>query len=649
MPKQPLSGHLTDHSNTSAFLIEENPTVDPRSVTFLNPPTDHCTSDEDPGTYIEKYLAKIVEPVAEKETAGPSTKPKAKRKKGKKRPWTKPSRPQQSKTQAVVSQPIEKSAEAPKNTVEDPLSDGSPVLNTVRKRFVLHDSDSDTPLVTLPPNVETKVAGVAPKSVPPISQLVETTRKESEDNTVSAEEIPILVPESETVAVTTDVGETDPVVPAAQPNATVSEKRLTSAADALNSSKALLELNVDAGHTDEESELYQKTYASRAPLSVSSRTLIRECFSSNPVVTLPSGHATVALTEMQLGSLVQAVSEESAHINFRTMKDILLKASNLRPLVERKPKPSDKFRRTVPLGDVTSSSADESVGESVSSKIAKVGKSKKVPCVTDTSSGENSDKEGRQSVVQRRPLKSRKPEFTANVDSSEDDAALSSFRAQAPGTSKQAPSGSPRKRVNPGRPGKVMKESCFQGQEWTRVFATGPIDPENNQFRFYCQICKYNVSMYSKGKGELKRHYRRESHLRKDQRWRYEHLRIIDPYSKVSTPMVRDKHGVLLKGVALEAEMPLFINEELVELGPKFPFYEDFIMGRNPTQTSAETKATVQLSVFIRFLHGSGNLPFLRSFWNSVGAIINHQTAFDDIEWTLQEFSVIILCYFSES
>ena len=91
-------------------------------------------------------------------------------------------------------------------------------------------------LVTPPPNAELEPVKIAQISVPPTSQL--TTRKDSDDNVVSVEEIPVLVPESETIAVTTDIGETDPVVPAAQPNTVVSEKRLSSAADALNSSKA---------------------------------------------------------------------------------------------------------------------------------------------------------------------------------------------------------------------------------------------------------------------------------------------------------------------------------------------------------------------------------------------------------------------------
>ena len=92
-------------------------------------------------------MAKIAEPVVEKDTASPSKKSKVKRKK---RAWTKPPRPQHSKTQAVNPQLAEKSEKASKKPIEDSLSDGSPVLNTVRKRFVLHDSVSDTPLAGHP-------------------------------------------------------------------------------------------------------------------------------------------------------------------------------------------------------------------------------------------------------------------------------------------------------------------------------------------------------------------------------------------------------------------------------------------------------------------------------------------------------------------
>ena len=67
-----------------------------------------------------------------------------------------------------------------------------------------------------------------------------------------------------------------------------------------------------------------------------------------------------------------------------------------------------------------------------------------------------------------------------------------------------------------GRPGKVMKESYFKGIKWTKTFVTGPLDPAHNQHKFYCQICKVNVSIKTKGAREIVRHYQGEAHLKKD-------------------------------------------------------------------------------------------------------------------------------------
>ena len=71
------------------------------------------------------------------------------------------------------------------------------------------------------------------------------------------------------------------------------------------------------------------------------------------------------------------------------------------------------------------------------------------------------------------------------------------------------------------KPGKVMKDAYFKSIQWTRTFVSGPVDPIHNKFKFYCMLCKTNVSISSKGAREILRHYKKEGHLRKDQKWRY--------------------------------------------------------------------------------------------------------------------------------
>ena len=91
------------------------------------------------------------------------------------------------------------------------------------------------------------------------------------------------------------------------------------------------------------------------------------------------------------------------------------------------------------------------------------------------------------------------------------------------------------------KPGKVMKDAYFKGIQWTRLFVSGPLDPLHNRYKFYCQICKTNISIYSKGARENLRHYKTQGHLRRDQKWRYEHLREIDATTGKVTHQVRGK------------------------------------------------------------------------------------------------------------
>ena len=97
----------------------------------------------------------------------------------------------------------------------------------------------------------------------------------------------------------------------------------------------------------------------------------------------------------------------------------------------------------------------------------------------------------------------------------------------------------------------------------------GPLRPRIN---FFCQICKTNVSIYSKGAREIVRHFLSEAHLRKDQLWRYEHLGKLDKMITVTVHPVRGKDGHLRPALELEKEKPLFKFAPLVDIGPRFSF-----------------------------------------------------------------------------
>ena len=168
----------------------------------------------------------------------------------------------------------------------------------------------------------------------------------------------------------------------------------------------------------------------------------------------------------------------------------------------------------------------------------------------------------------------------------------------------------------------------------------GPVDPRWNLYKFYCQICKANISIYGKGAREILRHYATEKHLRKDQRWRYEYLYQVDPVTRAKIHQVRGKDGKLLTPYQLELELPHFIGAQSVEIGQKLPFYDEYMAGMDHMSSSSDERAKVQLSILSKVLPRSGDLELLRSFWSDVGVVVNHQTLFTDFNWGRERLSV---------
>ena len=189
---------------------------------------------------------------------------------------------------------------------------------------------------------------------------------------------------------------------------------------------------------------------------------------------------------------------------------------------------------------------------------------------------------------------------------------------------------------------KIMKEVYFRGMEWTRTLVSGPIDPRWNKYKFYCQICKANISIYSKVARKILRHHSTEKHLRKDQRWRYEYLYKVDPVTKARYPQGRGKDGKLISPYQLALELPKFKDVELADIGEKLPFYEEFMSGADHMSSSSENRARTQICVLGRFLPRYGDIELLRHFWRDVGVIVNHQSLFTDFNWTKERLTVSI-------
>ena len=155
---------------------------------------------------------------------------------------------------------------------------------------------------------------------------------------------------------------------------------------------------------------------------------------------------------------------------------------------------------------------------------------------------------------------------------------------------------------------------------------------------------KKNFSIRTKGTMEILKYHRTEKHLRRDQRWRYEHLKSTAPVTLKTQHRVRGRSGKILTKLELAKELPKFIHAELVDIGERFPFYEDFIRGRTTPLVTPKSRARTQLCIVADFIQHHGDIAILRSMWAKISSFTDHQAALCDFDWGEVRMTVSIIC-----
>ena len=339
------------------------------------------------------------------------------------------------------------------------------------------------------------------------------------------------------------------------------------------------EFRDESGHSDIEQEQYRaKVARTERQLTVKGRSAIRKYFTAATPVQLPAGHTTIAFNEDQIHTILRTIADESVISSYHLMKSLLFHATRGVPQDKKRSMPR---RCATPARQVYDSSGDESSigGHTTDGYTSEAINSDEDAYQLGSISGTDGLSEFDPPVrVPETPLgldpsasptEVTTPTFGSGY-SSTDHQPLSELRR----TRETAPaSHSPplKRRRLLSKPGKYMKDAYFKGIQWTRTFVYGTLDPVHNQFKFYCMLCKTNVSVYSKGAREILRHYRTEGHLRKDQKWRYVHSQETDEVTGIVTHYVRGKDGYVLTPVELEKEKPLFMEIPLLRQGTASP------------------------------------------------------------------------------
>ena len=314
-----------------------------------------------------------------------------------------------------------------------------------------------------------------------------------------------------------------------------------------------------------------------AQLSGSGRALIKEYFEAAPTFCLSPGHPVLVFSEGQVSNVLKVVADEAVRSSIKSMDNLIHQVSRL----NLGPSRQVPGGRATPRGSLAGSQSEYASGAASDTsgalrsddEFASIGYSYEhsdpeshpfTPPHTGPTGCSQADPKSKDSLPQ---IDSPGTQTLACLKA---EAVAEKTKAKSRKKPRKAPAmGGESSRHRVPRSCKIMKESYFKGMKWTKTFVSGPVDPRWNPYNFYCQICKGNISIYGRGAREILRHHATDRHLRKDQRWRYEHLSTEDSITKKVKHHVRGRDGKLLTPYELQLKLPKFIDAPLVDIGGK--------------------------------------------------------------------------------
>ena len=398
-------------------------------------------------------------------------------------------------------------------------------------------------------------------------------------------------------------------------------------------------------------------------LSGRSRAILKQFFDETPPFSLPVGHPTVAFSEPQLYHLLKTLTNETLSQSFTTMEKMVLGAVRGAPATaeSRTAHFRSRHRAQTPhprmdsdtseggtesdsyVGPPDPGSSGTSAGEDMSVSYGESDSAAEMALIAE--SFQKSTADGTKQLASGVKTSAQTVDAGTSSEMSCPDETLSAIREAA---IEEKTNMAPRIKKTRRKPGTVqrgvpMREEFFSKIGWTRSFISGPADPLHNPCMVWCHICKKNISIKTKGTFEIIRHHRSEKHLRRDQRWRYEHLRSVDPISGKVQHRVRGRNGKVLTKIELAKELPKFIHAELVDIGERFPFYDDFLKGSSTALVTPDSRTKTQICIISDYIQTHGDLSLLRNLWARIGSFTNYQATLCDFDWGEERLTVSIV------
>ena len=160
------------------------------------------------------------------------------------------------------------------------------------------------------------------------------------------------------------------------------------------------------------------------------------------------------------------------------------------------------------------------------------------------------------------------------------------------------------------RPKYSLKTSMLRKHPVLQFSATGPIDREMSPYKWWCRVCRVELSLMSRGVLELLSHYRTEGHLVKEHR-----IRLETP----GAPLF-DQHENELLGIALQEAKR--IAKEMYPISPQLDSCK-LLVGQEripdlTSTTSPSESIIAQISVLEHGLRNGGHIDCFIGIWNEM-------------------------------
>ena len=161
---------------------------------------------------------------------------------------------------------------------------------------------------------------------------------------------------------------------------------------------------------------------------------------------------------------------------------------------------------------------------------------------------------------------------------------------------------------------------------------SGPTDPDLYPTTYFCRVCRISISLEGKGTTAILKHTRTETHLRSEQRYRFE--MGLPVYNRAGRRMTEEE---------VQQERSTFMLAEPIFLAPRRRLVADEFCGPDLLETEPLDILGRQVQMLLSLLRRGGSLDLLTDLWKIVGEHTMHSNGTLNFDWRPRRVFVSIL------